>query len=84
MNIKEEVISNGSMDNFMLACKQFKKKAKEDSFLQMPKTILEEDKKLSKTLYKHLILEKCYGDFCKYKLIELNKGPLQLRKGFAD
>lgn len=39
----------------------------------MPREIIEEDKKLSKTLFKHMILEKCAGDFCKYKLIEKNK-----------
>lgn len=60
----------------MMACKQFKIDKSSNEFNKYPNQIVEEDKKLSKTLYKHLILEKCSGDFCNYKLIEKNKYSL--------
>ncbi|CAK57345.1 unnamed protein product (macronuclear) [Paramecium tetraurelia] len=83
--LRDEIASNGQFDNFMMACKQFRlDKNANNEFKKYPKQIVEEDKKLSKTLYKHLILERCQGDFCNYKLIEKNKGPLQLRKGLLE
>ncbi|CAD8110719.1 unnamed protein product [Paramecium primaurelia] len=83
--LREEIASNGQFDNFMMACKQFRlDKNANNQFKKYPNQIVEEDKKLSKTLYKHLILERCQGDFCNYKLIEKNKGPLQLRKGLLE
>ncbi|CAD8195722.1 unnamed protein product [Paramecium pentaurelia] len=83
--LRDEIASNGQFDNFMMACKQFRlDKNANNEFKKYPNQIVEEDKKLSKTLYKHLILERCQGDFCNYKLIEKNKGPLQLRKGLLE
>lgn len=48
--MRDELLSNGAFENFMMCCKQFKGQGQfDDSIHKMPKFLIEEDeKKLSK------------------------------------
>ncbi|KRX11010.1 hypothetical protein PPERSA_03068 [Pseudocohnilembus persalinus] len=48
------------------------------------KNIKEQDRTISKKLYKQMIVEKCQGDFCNYQMMEKKTGPLAIRKNIFN
>lgn len=71
--LREGIRSNNSIDNFMLLVKGMRQKGLGDKFEKLPNQIIDNEKTMSKTLYKNLIVESCQGDFCDYIMLEKNK-----------
>ena len=67
-----------------MSCKIYLKRADGKKPFKLPEIIYEDEKQISKKLYKNLIVEKCIGDFCDYVMVEKNRGPLAIRKNILE